>query len=320
MNTKLFKNMSAEQILKTYFVKYGNYRVMKFYKHPSKWFVLDKTYFEQKKEWRMIHEPNQRQIMPDELVFDIDVESHDKKFENAGADLTNIIIGRLKNDNIKFSVWFSGGSGFHIHAFFPQLLKYNKIHRKLFKELLLKHYGYGYLNTHLPAHVCLAPKTLIQLENAMHRKLRGTKAYATEFNPNWDTSECFNNKIPQALIDKFERLKNKVRLIIKKPFLSDKEDPQCIRFILSNDFLGKKDGRKRALFILASYYKKRRMPDDQIIQRLIEWNNYELNNYLSVRSIKSTVKSSNGTVGCHYVRNFLDELNVDFCKTCKTRL
>ena len=311
-----FKNASPEQILKFFFEKYGNYRVMRFFKHPQKWFVIDKTYFEQSNDWRLIHEPNQRQIMPDELVFDIDVEEHNQGHTEDGLKLAKIITERLEQDNISYSVWFSGGSGYHIHAFFPELMNYTKPQRKLFKELLLKHYGRGFLKTTLPAHVCLAPKTLIQLENAFHRRLKGVKKF--EFGK--DTTDTFDNKIPEELVKKFEKIKNHVKLIIRKPFLADGQEPACIKFILSNDFLSKKDGRKRALFILTSYYKKIGLSDAEIIQRLVDWNNYSLNNYLSMRSIKSTVKSSEGRVGCHYVRNFLSELNINLCDKCNQHL
>jgi len=310
---KEFVDLTPVEILKFYYDKYGSFRVMRFLGRPHKWFVLDKHFFEEKH----YATPNQRQILPDEVVFDIDVENHSLENEDVGLKLANKILKRMEKEGVKASLWFSGGSGYHLHCFFPEMMKYSKPHRKILRRLVLRHFGIGYLKPTHPAHVCMVPKTLIQLENEIHRKNHGFKKWVGGYKPEltWD------NKLPEWVLERFERVKNKVWLRIKKPYLAVGGEPNCIKALLSNDFLDKKDGRKRVVFILASYYKRVGLSEREILQKLEDYNSYQLNNYLKESYLKSVAKTVNGSISCKYIKSFLSEFSLlGVCEGCKNKL
>lgn len=316
INSENFIKATPEEYLEFYFSLFGNFRAMRFYNKPQPWFIVDNDFIERIKKKEhvgsdVVKIPNQRQRMPNELVVDIDVPD-EMKGEDAGLDVAKEIFKKLSDLGLKLSLWSSGGRGYHIHIFFKDLPSFSKIERQMIRETFLNMYLKDFMDRSKP-HVCLGNAVLIQLENAIHRRLKGWKTFIQ--------GEFFlDNKIPAEVINRFIKNRNRIVLRIKKAIPANGEDPLCIKFILSNDFFGKKDGRKRALFILASYYKRNGLPDGEILGRIREWNNYSLNGYLKDFQIVSTLKGAKGTITCKYIKGVIDELGSDICKNCTNKI
>lgn len=87
----------------------------------------------------------------------------------------------------------------------------------------------------------------------------------------------------------------------------------CIQFLMSQDYAKIGEGRKRALFILASHFKN----DDDQIQKLKGWNESVLGGYLDDFSIQTSAKSTSGKVSCKYTYEFLESISCgQVCKGC----
>ena len=87
----------------------------------------------------------------------------------------------------------------------------------------------------------------------------------------------------------------------------------CIKFLESQEFGNIGEGRKRALFVLASHYND----DPQQVAKLKEWNEVVLNNHLSSFEIESSAKSTTGKVGCRYIKELLGSIGYGhICKGC----
>ena len=311
-----FAKATPEEYLEFYFSLFGNFRAMRFYNKPQPWFIVDKDVIEKIKKKEHVGEgiiqlPNQRQRMPNELILDIDIPEEIKD-EKVGLNVAKEIFKRLSDIGIKSSLWSSGGRGYHLHAFFKDLPHYSRIERQMIRDIFVKTYLKDFTDRSKP-HICAGKAVLIQLENAIHRRLKKFKTFVQ--------GELFlDNEIPQEVLTKFIRTRNRIVLRIKRAPNIRGEDPLCIKFILSNDFIGKNDGRKRALFVLASYYKRKGLSEGEVLGRIREWNNYSLNGYLKDFQIVSSVRGANGSVTCRYVRSLLDELGSDICKGCNYQI
>jgi len=91
------------------------------------------------------------------------------------------------------------------------------------------------------------------------------------------------------------------------------KDKECVKFLLSSDYAKIGEGRKRALFILASHFYE----TDNQLERLREWNRDILGNYLPELLIQTTAKSTTGKVGCKYTHEFLGSIGCsNVCKGC----
>lgn len=137
------------------------------------------------KKWRHYSEidddtPNQRQILPNEIVIDLDYDQ-DSHVENIRRNLAfaEQIVERLDQDDITYSMWRSGGKGAHIHVFYkPGCASNIESDGRLqqFKEWFIRRYapdgltdlGFVDLDT-------TGGSTLIQAEHSEHRKGTGTK-------------------------------------------------------------------------------------------------------------------------------------------------
>jgi hypothetical protein len=129
--------------------------------------------------------------------------------------------------------------------------------------------------------------------------------------------------VPKDLVKickEFVRVKKIGRKEIKHVSLKDfftkpkeKFEKPCIKFLESKEFGEIGEGRKRALFILASHYKD---DPDQVL-RLKEWNEAILDNRLSNSEIESTARSTTGRVGCKYIKELLDSIGCNqICRRC----
>lgn len=91
-------------------------------------------------------------------------------------------------------------------------------------------------------------------------------------------------------------------------------EKQCIKFLESKEFGDKQEGRKRALFILASHYKD----DPEQVAKLKRWNENILGNHLSDYEINCSARSTTGKVSCRYTSEYLASIGCSHvCGGCK---
>jgi len=304
--------MTFDSILEKYYQKYKiHFRVQSFYKEPRQW-VNYKT-----KEYdyyiNAYKEPNHREIMPDEVVLDIDA-SHSlsiKEKKEETTKLMKILQEKLSSLAMGYSVWNSGGSGYHFHLFFPKLMKYPKYERDELKRMIKKHLGYGYLTG--KAHVCMGGGTLIQIEGRWNRK--GSRKTHVK-----TVGDFESNELPDAVLKKY--LNEKEAMKHRKPVVFHCNDkPSCIKFFEAEDFLATNDGWNRASFILAAFYRDSGKTKEEALDLLGDWNEYVLNRRIPIKNIKSTVYSvykSKRRMTCRYRKNLLEELGQQIlCKGCR---
>jgi hypothetical protein len=137
--------------LQTLCNKYGDFKVCiakgeYWSKHKS---VLELW---EKEDWVFLEAATERQILPNEVVIDIDDEPIEEKKDN--------IIEFLDYYKIKYSLWKTGGKGYHFHIFHNTFLL-NK-QRVLFRMLILKYCRADLMKKNDGA--------LITIEGAPHRK------------------------------------------------------------------------------------------------------------------------------------------------------
>ncbi len=98
------------------------------------------------------------------------------------------------------------------------------------------------------------------------------------------------------------------------PVSTTEKSKPCIQFFESPAFSQCSEGRKRALFVLASHYYDN--PDQVRILR--DWNTNILSGYLRDDTILAAARSTTGKVGCRYVTSLLHSLGqYDVCKGCQ---
>ena len=303
---KLFK--TSEQYLEYYFSNHKlNFRVQHWSKNPQPWCNYKSSEWNNYiTEYKYV---NHREILPDEIVFDIDCHGEnlsetEQKIKT--KKLGDILSQRLKDQGFDFAYWQSGGNGVHLHLFFPELLSYNKPHRQYIKKLFYKHIGQEYLQVpEGEAHICQGNPILIQLELAIHRK-GGVKTLL-----DWNTTKA--NKIPTQILEDFESKKTEFNN--KKLYNLNPDVPKAIQFLENEDFANVKDGRTRALFVLACYYSHF-MTDKELFQKVKKWNEYQLHGYLNEKQILATIKSvtkqkERPLFPYRYLKNLLEELGLE---------
>ncbi|MDP2692219.1 MAG: hypothetical protein Q8O88_01105 [bacterium] len=277
---KIFK--TSEQYLTYYYSKYNiQFRIQHWSTLPQPWCNYKSTeWYEYYKQYGYV---NHREIFPDEIVFDIDCHggiSNDAQ-KTKTRKLGDLLCRRLKDGGFEFTYWFSGGNGTHIHLFFEELSKYNKTHRQILKKMFFQYIGKEFMRVpENEAHICQGNPILIQLELARHRK-GGTKTLI-----DWNTTDK-ENQFPKVIMDEFDT--KKTNFASKKLYNLNPDVPRAIQFLENEDFATVKDGRARALFVLACYYSHF-MPAEEVIQKLMKWNHYQLRGYLNYRQIQATVK------------------------------
>ena len=319
---------TPEEYLNYYYEKYGNFRVQLYLGRPLKWVNYGTKEYEEYAKDIAPEIVNNRERMPDEIVFDIEAPKQkgdlfnikrDKVVEETGREICN----RLKKVwKLSYSRWKSGGDGQHIHLTFRELLNYNKYDRKLLKKILLKKIGYGYLEyvkDGSRGKMDLQDTPWIQLECAKHRK-GGVKKLIEE-------NYVGDNLIPKAVMDEFNEIKKKESGY--KPTEFKKNDkPSCIKYLEYEDFRNLEDGRHRACFILAAYYANRGlMNKSQLFDYLKKWNHDVCRGHLTDSYIKAQVdqvfnniKNGGRMMGCSFIKNFLTDLGMRrLCIGCQLK-
>jgi hypothetical protein len=250
---------------------------------------------------------SQREVFYDEIVFDIDMDKELQPMQarTEAEQIASVLSERLKRDGYEFSVWSSGGTGCHIHLFFPELMKLNNIDNRILKKQFLLKYGAGYIKPREGSgKIQIQANTTIQLERAPHRK-KGTKILL------WENKTGLINVIPDSIYEDMEA--EKIRNDLISRYFKEKNKgvkPQAIVFLENERFVSFKDGRDRALFILAAFYKQT-LKDEEILQKLSDWNKKQLGGHFSERTIKSKIRSARPCIPINYIIDLFDELGID---------
>jgi hypothetical protein len=297
--------MKDRNFLEYYYKKYNlPFRIQTFRKEPRKWINFkgmdDEDFIKYDSAWG---KPNHREPLPAEIVMDIDyhIPNISPKEEEKAFKVTLMAIeDKLKELKLTYSLWHSGGNGYHFHLFFDELVKYPRFQRTELKRFLLRHLAYGYLTFHEDRAKVDSP-VMITIENAFSRK--GSKKKLIRFVNNGD------NKIPQEVMIKYDVNKN-LEKYIKKPTQTFNGEPRSIKFLLSSN-IGSKDGKKRASFVLASWFAQQGLDKRAIFNKLYEWNEYTLRGYLPQKILWSTTNSvlrSNSRVSSRYRNQLLDDI------------
>ncbi len=346
----------VKKILLEFHKKNPNTQVQSFLKVPKQWISLsdlDKLHryiFRNKSV-------NHRTIQKDEIVVDVDSEN------KAYGRIHLAALEQIWNQfNYKREQWDSGGDGYHSHFTFKQLQAIADEDISEVKKEIIKHLcgNLMYMYKHIPtgqylfytkkkksttlekeeleecSHICLVDKKLIQIEWAPHRKGKQKLPFISDLG--FVTSgviEGITPRIPKVVKDFVEtnKTKRKAEYALRKwsnEQFSTSKYPACIRFYLGETINGKtfsdeRDGTKRAMFHLISFFKHTKN-DEELILFINEWlhkislgqgavdsHGKELSPWL----IKMHIKSNKGLVGCKARVELLEELGCDdICNGC----
>lgn len=281
------------------------FRVQHFQKQPRYWIEYKcPTYNRYIQKYLFV---NHREIFPTELPVDIDA-GHNlclKEGRKETNKLGDIVEKRLKEEKFSYIRWKTGGAGQHFYLEFNELEQYLSKHdkdliRKFFMNWLMK----GIDTTNINAHVCTEPKSLLQLEWAPHRK-GGRK---TQISSNYSDT----NILPDAVKVRLNRFKFKAKQNWKIPVIMiNAMNLPCIDIFEKEDFQTLKDGRRRAAFALASYYKNKYPTIKEGYDKLEQWNHTQLKDRHSKKQLMAFIKSARGSVTCRYRMGLLKELKLE---------
>jgi hypothetical protein len=249
---------------------------------------------------------NHRAVLPNEVVVDYDCP---------GADLEgNVVhtIKRISEHKYDFALWRTNGEsdgGAHLHTYWniPEKIS----NRQLMKEIIIEHLTAISKDDWKTAGIDgqLAGTHLIRAEGGKYEKKPPWESRRKEL-IHIEGKPLAINEIPQEVWSRYTGLvlKERLRTLRKSEAIPlSKTTPPSIKFILSDKFKDYRDGGKRALFVLASYFRK--MPDDKLWALLHDFNRYNLRTPMDDNTIKATIKSVREHKGSHvgepYRKNLL---------------
>ena len=252
---------------------------------------------------------NHREVFPDEVVFDFDLNDRKKLMY-----YYNRISTRLKSAKIDFKSYTTGGKGIHIHCFFPELMGFDVQKRSLLKEYILDHFSKKD-----------KPYAGLDYQLCYRHMIRAAHGFHEKTGKNKDLLHTYrklikgDNKIP---LDAMRRLAKKKVTCSNKTFINNGYTFNCIDYLSGQDFANYEDGRKRALTLLASYYYGINPTEAENI--LSQWNDYKLNGYFNSYKITATINSakkmhnSGRRYGCRAIQNLLNEISSasEVCESC----
>jgi len=149
--------------------KYGDFKVAigdQRDKDKPKWTKHQKVLllWESDKGMEFLGRVNCRQILPCEIVLDMDNDVSEKKL--------NEICDILDKYGFPFKAYFTGSKGFHIHIFDDDLAKYSEQSRYKIRHFLISKFGCDTMKA--------SEKTMIALENVPHFKTGNPKKIVRE--------------------------------------------------------------------------------------------------------------------------------------------
>lgn len=247
------------------------------------------------KDWVYVNKcctfyPVQRKLGTKECVFDLDHVSP--------AAMKQIPLW-LESIGFKFQAWKTSTDGMHIHFWTPIEGKFRKktlvqeLSKKIEEMFNVKNdlgpMGHNHIRTEWSKHPRKGT-VKVPLSGALSRLF-------------------FENDIDSTTREKvFKSEPSDPSKLKSNSGVRDGKCPTCIKYIMSHQFV---DGRQRLMFVVASWFKSSCNGDDKEATRLTwEWIKSQ-NIMIPYSKVWSTVKSSNGTVGCRYRHDLLEELGID---------
>lgn len=236
--------------------------------------------------------PIQRKLGKKECVFDLD---------HVSKAAMSQIPKWLEAIDFKFQAWQSSDDGMHIH-FWTEIegkeqkkLLVQEMARRLEERFGVKNdlgpMGHGHIRTEYSVH----PRKLTT-------KILITSNLTRLFYIN-DVSPSIKEKVLKMKVSDPSELKS-------NSGERDGKCPTCMKYILGHRFA---DGRKRMMFVVASWYKGSGLDDKAAAKKTWEWCQSQ-GHFTHYSKVWATVNSSNGTVGCRYRHSLLEEIGVDMTK------
>lgn len=261
---------------------------------------------------------NLRQILPQEVIWDIDppktTDARDQ-LESAKKQGEKITL-RMRQDNITWSVWWTGNKGLHIQTTWPELRNYSDADRLFLKRELIKKYAWDCdydLKT-------ATSKCLIQLEDTPHRKTLKNKQKWAEYDsgiPNILPADIIAKyAIKQASVSLRKTLKKDIQSEVKGTLKELLAMPKCMQWLHTTTL--PEGNRDNALFSLISHLKHH-YHKDELVEEVEKWVERH-NNFLNTREIECKIEKAIGTphkTSCHRNQDLMKDLNkTDLCKDC----
>jgi len=237
--------------------------------------------------------PIQRTLTKGECVLDYD------NINNTAIDL---LISFLDEINLKFTVWKTSKNGVHIH-FWVDIQDENILIE------LVKYMG-KIIENNIGIKNDLQPmrQGFIRAEYSFHPVKKSQKIII--FSSIYQID--YINNVPDKFKETYNYLTKSDEDI--KP-ISGGELTTCMKYILTHKFA---DGRKRLMFVIASWYKGDNRTNTEIYHIIKDWLK-EQDKTIPENIIWATIYSNNGTVGCSYRHELLEELGVDMNNCWRNR-
>jgi hypothetical protein len=170
MTRRTTVSSTPHELLDELYLQYGDFYVHRLGKDGAIW-----------PEWKRYSEigresqPNQRQILPNEIVFDCDYEQGDERTTNIrrNMQIAAAIRRACETRDLAHSTWRSGGKGMHIHIFIrPEDAELLAATGDLpaFKRWFIDTVAGPIADLGVLDYDTTGRKTLIQLEHQLHRK------------------------------------------------------------------------------------------------------------------------------------------------------
>jgi len=310
-------NKATKDKLDYYNELYPGFKVQRFIDFPCPWISYNSPDYEN--YVATYGDPNHREILPDEIVIDVDAEN--TKHGKIHAD---IVQERLDAKGFNYKRYVSGGDGEHFHLIFSSLdLIFPNMNIEDVKYGLIEFMLEGLINPEdLDSHICLFKKKLIQIEDAPHRKgkkklLRSRRKGINIIPDEFFTFYAYKLSQREAITSRISS--------IKQP-----DNLNCIRYFYGENINGEnyfdlKRINYRTLFSIASYYHNKYKNTKEVKEKVMEWYNSiplqlrrDSVGTVNLRQIDILSKRSNGTAGCLYRLSLLEELGKEkkICESC----
>lgn len=294
----------------------------------------------------MLREVNQRQILPFEIIIDIDNDYGLEVVEGMCGE----IVDRIETDGVACIVWWSGNKGYHIQTIFKDLQNYSYEDRMSIRELFFDRYTKEF--TEFIDYPKKSEEVTIQLENTPHRKslIEKSLVYCSILPSKLQTTENMamltmyyidilqyniNYVIPKDVVYSLSMLKLKNMLKSKKDVFAnvngwkgksyENYDMKCVVYFMKKDI--PKGNRDNVLFILISHFCKLHiMYDYSLYMRqqdiynicsdfVTRHNNFIKKNVLMHKIRKS--HNSKKSVSCRFKKTILKQLGkTKLCEGC----
>lgn len=283
-----------------------------------------------------------RSILPNELLLDIDEESLIKNIAAA-----KLIANRLRKLGVPFWLFYSGNRSLHFSIF----LEPCEIPPELDRRMEKLNFSWYDFRVYLSWRLLGAIKRSFDIDDLRLKQRRGLIRVCGSLNPKGGFYKVFlgtddvlptslkefkkfqlkngslsNEHFPEEIIEWPAKkwlpyLQDYLRYLEKKPkpklpAKKGKARPMpCLDYLLSHKL---PDGRKRTVN-LAAMRLKYSMSQDELLDKLLEWNRIYQDNHLPSSYIRSQVRYAyhyKGSLGCKFARGILQDLGLDLCKEC----